>query len=246
MWDYIRLPYFTRFLKVQSPQQCFPRPPLACWCHFFWLRWHWKYLACWCQLLCISRTRVLGLKLSFFWGSGRYIRDCGVWAGGTGETFSWVLFPWFFRVSKGCLRDCALWPTTRLPSAVLFPRLAGFPKAHLKTAVCGPQHGFPQLGAASPFRRVSKGPLRDCGLWLGRTRESFSWVLLSRFASFLASDVRLLETAVCGLEGFVKPSCCFPVSHGFWRSTTRLPSKATLKISCLLVPVALVPVALPF
>ena len=119
---------------------------------------------------------------------------------------------------------------------MLLPRFATFPKAHLKTAVCGPQHGFPQLGAAFPFRRVSKGPLIDCGLWLGRTRESFSWMLLSRFAGFLASDVRLRETAVCGLEGLVSRNLQLGAVSTFRRA---LPNKATLKISGLLVLVAL-------
>ena len=60
-----------------------------------------------------------------------------------------------------------------------------------------------QLGATSPFRRVSEAPLA------GFDTTLFLWV-----------QKVTLETAVSGLEGLegpVDPSagCCFPVSQGF-------------------------------
>jgi len=42
-----------------------------------------------------------GLETSFFSGSENDIRDCGLWFGGTGETFSWVLVSLFRNVSNG-------------------------------------------------------------------------------------------------------------------------------------------------
>ena len=42
-----------------------------------------------------------GLETSFFSGSERDVRDCGLWFGGTGETFSWVLVSLFRNVSNG-------------------------------------------------------------------------------------------------------------------------------------------------
>ena len=68
------------FPKVsESPQQGFPRRSDACWCQFFWLTWHQTSAAGWCHFLCLSRTCLLGFKLSFFSGSESDVRECGLW-----------------------------------------------------------------------------------------------------------------------------------------------------------------------
>ena len=66
----------------------------------------------------------------------------------------------------------------------------------------------------------------------------FQDVLAALETSFSPLQKVTLETAVCGLEGPVKPSagCCFPVPERFQRSTTKLPKTFT----GLLVPIPLV------
>ena len=64
------------------------------------LRWHWTPLACWRHFLCLSRTCLLGLKLSLFSGSESDVRDWGLWPARTHETFSWALFRHFGAFPK--------------------------------------------------------------------------------------------------------------------------------------------------
>ena len=78
---------------VSEGCQGFPRPSPACWYQFLWP-----------MLVPIPlpfQDVLAGLETSFFSGAESDIRDCGLWFGGTGETFSWVLVSLFRNVSNG-------------------------------------------------------------------------------------------------------------------------------------------------
>ena len=48
----------------------------------------------------LPKLRVLGLKLPFSMGSESHVRDCGLWPGRMGGSFSWVLFTLSFSIGS--------------------------------------------------------------------------------------------------------------------------------------------------
>ena len=110
-----------------------------------------------------------GLEKLFFSASESDVRDCGLWFGGTGETFSWVLFPCsraFPKVHNKASQDLH-WPASA---------------SHIEPVwrVGATSFAFP--GRACWARNFIFLQFRK---WrFGGTGETFSWVLVSCFGTF--------------------------------------------------------------